>query len=96
MSNFYARLRERRGDDDELAACIERVVNQLESAATTDDRPGILLVVKINRMSPTRRESFQSLVVFSMGSKRLILSTRTASSALEAIEDFPRAFRVRS
>ncbi|MGO9755328.1 MAG: hypothetical protein ACLPNY_01790, partial [Roseiarcus sp.] len=43
MSNFYARLRERRGDDDELAACIERVVNQLESAATTDDRPGILL-----------------------------------------------------
>ena len=30
MSNFYARLRERRGDDDELAACIERVVNQLE------------------------------------------------------------------
>ena len=67
MSNFYARLRERRGDDDELAACIERVVNQLESAATTDDRPGILLVVKINRMSPTRREFFQSLVVFSMG-----------------------------
>lgn len=43
MSNFYARLREKRGDDDELAACIERVVNQLESASTTGDRPGMLL-----------------------------------------------------
>jgi len=43
MSNFYARLRARREDDDELAACIERVVNQLESAGTTDDRPGMLL-----------------------------------------------------
>ncbi len=40
------------------------------------------LVVKINRMSPTRRESFQSLVVFSMGSKRLILSTRLKSRNL--------------
>lgn len=43
MSNFYARLREKRGDGDELAACIERVVNQLESAGTTGDRPGMLL-----------------------------------------------------
>ena len=27
---LYARLREERGDDPELAACIDRVVNQLE------------------------------------------------------------------
>lgn len=43
MNNFYARLRASRGDDDELADCIERVVNQLDTNATTSDRPGILL-----------------------------------------------------
>lgn len=43
MSGFYARLRKKRGDSDELAECIERVVNQLEDVATTDDRPGMLL-----------------------------------------------------
>lgn len=41
--NFYARLRERRKDDDALAACVERVINQLERSATTSDRPGMLL-----------------------------------------------------
>jgi hypothetical protein len=40
---FYPRLREKRNDDDALAACVERVVNQLESEATTGDRPGMLL-----------------------------------------------------
>lgn len=40
---FYSQLRDRRGDDDELAACIERVVKQLEDMATTGDRPGMLL-----------------------------------------------------
>lgn len=43
MTTFYARLRQKREDSDELAACIERVVNQLEDVATTDDRPGMLL-----------------------------------------------------
>ncbi len=42
-SGFYARLRNVRNDDDELAACIERVVNQLQQTSTTDDRPGMLL-----------------------------------------------------
>ena len=40
---FYARLRDKRNDDEELAACIERVVYQLEDTATTGDHPGILL-----------------------------------------------------
>jgi hypothetical protein len=40
---FYAQLRDARGDDAELAACIERVVKQLEDTATTGDRPGMLL-----------------------------------------------------
>lgn len=42
-STFYARLREKRGDDDALAACIERVVNQLEDNTTSGDSPGMLL-----------------------------------------------------
>lgn len=43
MTTFYSRLREKRGDDDELAACVERVVNQLVDVSTTSDSPGILL-----------------------------------------------------
>jgi len=40
---FYSRLRNARNDDDELAACIERVINQLEQTSTSSDRPGMLL-----------------------------------------------------
>jgi hypothetical protein len=43
MSTFYGRLRSSRNDDDALATCIERVVNQLEIVSTTGDRPGMLL-----------------------------------------------------
>jgi hypothetical protein len=43
MSELYARLREKRKDDEQLSTCIERVVNQLEDTSTTSDRPGILL-----------------------------------------------------
>ena len=43
LTGFYARLREKRKDDEALAACIERVVNQLETSTTTGDRPGMLL-----------------------------------------------------
>ena len=43
MTTFYARLRDIRTDDDELAACIDRVVKQLEDTSTTSDRPGMLL-----------------------------------------------------
>lgn len=42
-TGFYARLRDHRKDDDELAACIDRVVKQLEDTSTTSDRPGMLL-----------------------------------------------------
>jgi hypothetical protein len=43
MTDFYARLRSRRNDDEQLSACIERVVKQLEEVSTTSDQPGILL-----------------------------------------------------
>ena len=43
MSDFYAKLREQREDSDELAACIEETVDELERQETTARRPGILL-----------------------------------------------------
>lgn len=42
-SGFYARLRQKRGDDDLVAACVDRVVNQLDAISTSGDRPGMLL-----------------------------------------------------
>lgn len=42
-TGFYARLRNSRQDDAALAACIDRVVKQLEDTSTTGDRPGMLL-----------------------------------------------------
>ena len=40
---FYARLKSFRGDSDELASCVQRVVNRLDESVTSDDRPGMLL-----------------------------------------------------
>ena len=42
-TGFYARLRDKRQDDVELAECVDRVVKQLEDTSTTGDRPGMLL-----------------------------------------------------
>lgn len=41
--NFSSRLKSFRGDSDELSVCIQQVVDSLESQATSDDRPGMLL-----------------------------------------------------
>lgn len=43
VAGFYSRLRDTRKDDDQFAACIDRVVKQLEDTSTTGDRPGMLL-----------------------------------------------------
>jgi hypothetical protein len=51
---FYARLRNERKDDDDLAACIERVVNQLQDTSTSNDRPGMLL----GKFSPVKRAAW--------------------------------------
>lgn len=40
---FYGRLKSFRNDDDDLSACIENIVDQLESSATTGNKPGMLL-----------------------------------------------------
>lgn len=42
-SNFYPRLRSRRGDTEELSQCIVAVVSELEEKATSGDAPGMLL-----------------------------------------------------
>lgn len=41
--SFYPRLRSLRGDDDALAGCIQNLVDNLETAATSSQRPGMLL-----------------------------------------------------
>ena len=42
-SMFYARLKSFRHDDEALSGCIERIVDKLRSASTSDRRPGMLL-----------------------------------------------------
>lgn len=42
-SSFYARLKSLRNDDADLSSCIEEIVEELVSASTTGDKPGMLL-----------------------------------------------------
>ena len=42
-SSFYPRLKSFRSDDDALSQCIEEIVDELETASTTGDKPGMLL-----------------------------------------------------
>lgn len=43
MTGFYARLRDKREDDQLLQDCIESVINKLEGGLTTSEKPGMLL-----------------------------------------------------
>ncbi len=42
-SAFYSRLKVSRNDNDELASCIERIVNRLDQETTSGAKPGMLL-----------------------------------------------------
>ncbi|MBX3512066.1 MAG: hypothetical protein KF750_00610 [Xanthobacteraceae bacterium] len=42
-SDFYARLKSYRNDDDALSECISRVMTNLEAVKTSGDNPGMLL-----------------------------------------------------
>lgn len=42
-SAFYSRLKISRNDNDELAGCIERIVNRLDQETTSGAKPGMLL-----------------------------------------------------
>lgn len=42
-SSFYSRLKSFRNDDEALSNCIEDIVEELENASTSGDKPGMLL-----------------------------------------------------
>jgi hypothetical protein len=94
MSNFYARLRQKRGDDDELAACIERVINRLETASTTGDRPGMLLGkiqsgktrAFVGVIARAFDRGFDIALVLTKGTKTL--SAQTVARLTEDLEEF--------
>jgi hypothetical protein len=82
-TGLYARLRDSREDDDALAACIERVVNQLESTSTNGDRPGMLLGkiqsgktrAFVGVIARSFDRGFDMAVVFTKGTKTLSAQT---------------------
>ena len=82
-TGFYARLRDTRKDDDALAACIDRVVKQLEDTSTTGDRPGILLGkiqsgktrAFVGVIARAFDRGFDIAVVFTKGTKTLSAQT---------------------
>ena len=96
-SGFYSRLREIRHDDDALAACIDRVVKQLEDTSTTGDRPGMLLGkiqsgktrAFVGVIARSFDRGFDIAVVFTKGTKTLSAQTvsRLGTDLREFIEE---------
>jgi hypothetical protein len=94
---FYSRLRETRKDDDELAACIDRVVKQLEETSTTGDSPGMLLGkiqsgktrAFVGVIARAFDRGFDIAVVFTKGTKTLSAQTvaRLANDLREFIDE---------
>ena len=93
-TGFYSRLRDTRKDDDQLAACIERVVNQLEDTSTTGDRPGMLLGkiqsgktrAFVGVIARAFDRGFDIAVVFTKGTKTL--SAQTVARLRHDLRDF--------
>lgn len=82
-AGFYARLRDSRQDDEALAACIDRVVKQLEETSTSGDRPGMLLGkiqsgktrAFVGVIARSFDRGFDIAVVFTKGTKTLSAQT---------------------
>jgi excinuclease UvrABC helicase subunit UvrB len=82
-TGFYARLRESRGDDEALAACIDRLVKQLEDTSTSGDWPGMLLGkiqsgktrAFVGVIARAFDRGFDDAVVFTKGTKTLSAQT---------------------
>lgn len=82
-TGFYARLRDARKDDEALAACVERVVNQLVERSTSSDKPGILLGkiqsgktrAFVGIIARAFDRDFDVAVVFTKGTKTLSAQT---------------------
>jgi hypothetical protein len=96
-TGFYARLRDSRQDDEALAACIDRVVKQLEETSTSGDRPGMLLGkiqagktrAFVGVIARAFDRGFDIAVVFTKGTKTLSAQTvaRLASDLHEFVEE---------
>jgi hypothetical protein len=96
-TGFYARLRESREDDAALAACIDRVVKQLEDTSTSGDRPGMLLGkiqsgktrAFVGVIARAFDRGFDISVVFTKGTKTLSAQTvaRLANDLREFIDE---------
>ncbi len=93
-TGFYARLREIREDDEALAACIDRVVKQLEDTSTSGDRPGMLLGkiqsgktrAFVGVIARAFDRGFDIAVVFTKGTKTL--SAQTVSRLAHDLREF--------
>ena len=91
---FYARLRDSREDDDALAACIDRVVKQLEDTSTSGDRPGMLLGkiqsgktrAFVGVIARAFDRGFDIAVVFTKGTKTL--SAQTVARLRHDLQEF--------
>jgi hypothetical protein len=96
-TGFYSRLRNTRQDDEELAACIDRVVKQLEDTSTTGDRPGMLLGkiqsgktrAFVGVITRAFDRNFDIAIVFTKGTKTLSAQTvaRLAHDLREFIDE---------
>ncbi len=91
---FYSRLRDSRGDDEELAACVDRVVKQLEETSTTGDRPGMLLGkiqsgktrAFVGVIARAFDRGFDVAIVFTKGTKTL--SAQTVARLTHDLREF--------
>ena len=95
--NYYQRLKSFRNDTDDLANCIERVVDQLENSTTSDNKPGMLLGriqsgktrAFIGVMAGAFDKGFDIALVLTKGTKTLAEQTvkRLNSDLHEFIEE---------
>ena len=93
-TGFYGRLRETRDDEDDLAACIDRVVKQLEDTSTSGERPGMLLGkiqsgktrAFVGVIARAFDRGFDIAVVFTKGTKTL--SAQTVARLTHDLREF--------
>lgn len=91
MTGFYARLRDSRGDDEALQACIEQVVDKLETA---DDpaKPGMLL----GKIQSGKTRAFLGVIAraFDRGyDVAIVLTKGTKTLAGQTVKRIGRDFR---
>jgi len=91
MSGFYARLRDSRGDDEALQACVEHVVEKLETA---DDptHPGMLL----GKIQSGKTRAFLGVIAraFDRGyDVAIVLTKGTKTLAGQTVKRIGRDFR---